>query len=190
MDNRIAEVIEAETTRFAAQCYELYEIPPLGSLVRTGDIYAIVAGAMTTGLEPGRKAVARGKDEATEEAVYESSPQLSRLLRSEVEALVVGYRDGDSIFQYLPPQPARIHGFVYLCPPDEVMEFGASFGFLAILVNAALSVPSDELIAAALRRMSLAHDDPRAFMVAAGKELAVLLSSQYDRLKLVLGRLQ
>jgi len=188
--NKIAEVIEAETAQFAAQCYELYEIPALGSLVKTGDIYGIVAGATTSSLEPGRKPIARGKDEASEEAVYESSPQLSKLLRSEFTAVVVGHQDGDKLRQYLPPQPARIHGFVYLCLPDEVREFSQTFDFLNILTSAALPVPAEELIAAALRQMSRAHEDSRAFLVAAGKELAALLSVDFIRLKNILGRLQ
>ncbi len=187
--DKIAEVIEAGTTQFTAQCYELYELPPLGSLVKTGDIYGIVANATTAGLEPGRKPIARGRDEASEEAVYRSSPQLTKLLRSEFTAVVVGYKDGENLRQYLPPNPARIHAFVYLCPPGEVREFSQTFGFLNILANAALPAPTDELIAAALRRMSPAHEDSRAFLVSAGKELAALLSSQYDQLKSILGRL-
>ena len=188
--DKIAEVIEAETTRFTAQCYDLYELPPLGSLVRTGDIYGIVFNAATSSLEPGRKPLARGRDEATEEDIYKSSPQLTKLLRSEFGAVAAGFKDGDSLRHYLPPQPAKIHAFVYLCQPDEVQEFSKSFNFLDILTSAALPVPPEELIAAALRRMSQAQEDPRAFLVAAGKELAVLLSSQYDRLKSILGRLQ
>jgi len=187
---KIAEVIEASTAQFAAQAYELYGLPPLGSLVRTGDIYGIVGYALTAGLEPGRKPIARGKDEASEEAVYESSPQLAKLLRSEFTAAAVGYKNGDKLYQYLPPQPARIHSFVYLCQPDEVKEFSRSFGFLNILANAALPIPPEELIAAALRQMAKAQEDSRAFLVAAGKELANLLSSDFVRLKNILGRLQ
>jgi hypothetical protein len=187
--NKIAEVIEASTARFTAECYQLYGLPPLGSLVRTGDIYAVVAGARTASLEPGRRAIARGKDEPSEEAVYQASPQLARLLRSEFEAVVVGHKDGDKIKQYLPPQPARIHGFVYLCPPEEVKDFGKAFDFLSILLNENLPVPAEELIAACLRQLSQAHGDGRAFLVAAGKELAGLLSGDYIRLKNILGRL-
>jgi hypothetical protein len=187
---KIAEVIEASTAQFAAQCYELYALPPLGALVRTGDIYGVVGHALTAGLEPGRKPVARGKDEASEEAVYQSSPQLTKLLRSEFTAIVAGYKGGEKIFQYLPPQPARIHGFVYLCQPDEVKEFSRSFGFLNILASATLPVPTEELIAAALRQMASAQGDGRAFLVAAGKELANLLCNEFTRLKNILGRLQ
>ena len=188
--DKIAEVIEASTTQFAAQCYELYELPPLGSLVKTGDIYGIVCNAATASLEPGRRPIARGKDEASEEAVYQSSPQLLKLLRSEFEGVVVGHGEGGKIYHYLPPNPARIHAFVYLCQPEEVREFSRSFGFLNILANSRLPVPADELIAAALRRMSLAHEDPRKFLVAAGKELATLLSHDFSQLKSILGRLQ
>jgi hypothetical protein len=188
--NKIAEVIEASTAQFTAQCYELYGLPPFGSLVSTGDIYAIVGHALTAGLEPGRKAIARGRNEITEEAVYKSSPQLSRLLRSEFIAVAVGYKSGKKIYQYLPPQPARIHSFIYLCQSDEVKEFSRSFGFLGILANASLPIPPEELIAAALRQMATAQEDSRDFLVAAGKELANLLSNDFIRLKDILGRLK
>jgi hypothetical protein len=150
----------------------------------------VVFNALTSSLEPGRRPLARGKDEATEEAIYTSSPQLAKLLRSEFTAAAAGFRDGDRVCHYLPPQPARIHAFVYLCQPDEVKEFSRSLGFLDILTNATLPIPNEELIAAALRQMSLVQDDPQAFLVTAGKELATLLSNQYDRLKSILGRLK
>jgi hypothetical protein len=93
--DKIAEVIEASTAQFMAQSYELYELPPLGSLVKSNDVYGIVCHAETAGLDTGRKPVARGKDEATEEAVYQSSPQLSKLLRSAFTSAAVGFKDGD-----------------------------------------------------------------------------------------------
>ncbi len=187
-------MIEASTTEFVAQCYELYQVPPLGSLVKTGDasveLYGIVCNAATTSLEPGRRPIARGKDEASEEAIFRSSPQLLKLLRSEFSALVVGHRHGDKVCHYLPPQPARIHAFVYQCSPEEVRGFSRSFGFLNLLVNTRTDVPADELIAAALRQMAGSQEDGHAFLVAAGKELAVLLSGQYNQLKSILGRLK
>ena len=64
----------------------------------------------------------------------------------------MGHKSGDRIYQYLPPQPARIHSFAYLCQPDEIKKFSRSFGFLNILTNAALPVPPEEVIAAALGR--------------------------------------
>ncbi len=190
----MGEVIEASTNDFVAQCYELYQSPPLGSLVKTRDLavelYGIVYNATTTSFEPGRRPIARGKDETSEEGIYQASPQLLKLLKSEFSALVVGHRQGDKLHHYLPPKPARIHGFVYLCSPEEVKEFSQSFDFLNILINTRLPVSSDELIAACLRQMSQVYEDRHAFLVAAGKELAILLSSDFNQLKAILGRIK
>ncbi len=195
--DRVGEVIEASTTDFAAQCYELYQSPPLGSLVKTilplegpVELYGIVYNATTASLEPGRRPIARGKDETSEEAVYQQSPQLSKLLRTEFGTLVVGHRENEKLYRYLPPKPARIHGFVYLCSPDEVREFSQSFDFLNILINTHLPVPVVELAAAALRQMSQVYEDRQKFLVAAGKELAILLGGDFNRLKAILSKIK
>jgi hypothetical protein len=191
---RVGEVVEASTTDFVAQCYELYQSPPLGSLVKTRDLplelYGVVYNATTTSLEPGRHPIARGKDEASEEEIYRSSPQLLKLLRTEFSALVVGYRENEKLYRYLPPKPARIHSFAYLCPPEEVKEFSQSFDFLNMLINAHLPVSVDELVAASLRQMSQVYEDRHTFLVSAGKELAILLSGQFNQLKAILGRIR
>ena len=150
----------------------------------------MVCNAATTSLEPGRRPIARGREEKTEEGIYQTSPQLLKLLKSEFGAVVVGHKEGGKLYHYLPPTPARIHGFVYLCTPAEVMEFGQSFDFLNILINASLPVSTEELIAASLRQMSQAYEDPRPFLVAAGKELALLLSGNLSQLKAILGRIK
>ena len=192
--DRVGEVIEASTADFVAQCYELYQSPPFGSLVKTVDLpvelYGIVYNVTTTSLEPGRRPIARGKDEASEEEIYKASPQLLKLLRSEFSALVVGHRQDGKLYHYLPPKPARIHGFVYLCSSEEIKGFSQSFDFLNILVNTHLPVSIDELVAASLRQMSQAYEDRHTFLVAAGKELAILLSGQFNQLKAILGRIR
>jgi len=192
--DRVGEIIEASTTDFVAQCYELYQSPPLGSLVKTTDLpvelYGIVYHATTASLERGRRPIARGKDEASEEEIYRSSPQLLKLLRTEFSALVVGYRENEKLYRYLPPKPARIHSFVYLCSPDEVREFSQSFDFLNILLNAHLQVSVEELIAASLRQMSEVYEDRQRFLVAVGKELAVLLGGEFNRLKSIIGKIK
>jgi hypothetical protein len=193
MDTRLGEVIEASTTEFTAQSYELYRLPPLGTLVKTPvagvDIYGIVYNAATSSLEPGRKPIARGKDETNSEAIYQSNPQLLKLFRSEFEALVVGHKQDGKIYQYLPPQPARIHEFVHQCSPGEVREFSRSPAFLNILLNARVSVAVEELVAASLREIGRVQEDRRAYLVSAGKELAILLGGQYNRLHAILGGL-
>jgi len=191
---RVGEVIEASTTDFTAQCYELYQMPPLGSLVKTGspelELYAVVYNATTTSLEPGRRPIARGRDEESEEAIYKSSPQLEKLLKSEFGALVVGHKVSDKVYHYLPPKPAHIHSFVYLCPSEEVKEFSQSFDFLSILLGTSLALPKDELISACLRQMSQVQEDSHHFLVAAGKELASRLSGDFNQLRAILERMR
>ncbi len=192
--DRVGEVIETSTTEFTAQCYELYQSPPLGSLVKTTDesvtLYGIVYNTTTASIEPGRRPIARGKDDKSEEEIYRSSPQLLKLLRTEFNTLVVGYRENEKLCHYLPPKPARIHSFVYQCQPEEVREFSRSFGFLSILINTHLPVSVDEVIAASLRQMSQVDEDPHRFLVTAGKELAILLGAEFNRLKAILGRMR
>ena len=104
-ENRVGEVIEASTAGFTAQCYELYELPPLGSLAKTRDQgvvqFGVVYRATTSSFEPGRRPIARGKDELSEEALYQANPQLLKLLRSEFGVLVVGHRETDRLHHFL-----------------------------------------------------------------------------------------
>lgn len=194
MINKIGEIVESTSTEFTAECYELNTIPSLGSLVKVTEssleIFGIVCQSGTAGIEPGRRPVARGKDEKSEEAVYQSSPQLLKLLRSEFQVLIVGFKTGEKIYQYLPPQPAHIHAFVHVCSPEEIKQFSQSFDFLSILVNNRLQMPVEELVAATLREMSKAQSDPRSFLVTAGKTLTAMLSGDYRRLKTILARLK
>ena len=91
MPDKIGEVIEASTGQFVAECYELHTPPPLGSLVKTSDgdieIYGVVCNAATESIEPNRRPIARGKEEATEEGIYRQNPQLSKLLRTTFDTL-------------------------------------------------------------------------------------------------------
>ena len=193
-EQRIGEVIEACSRDFVGQCYELYQTPSLGRLVRTRcdtdpdtNLYGVVYNVLTNGMDPTRRPVARGKDETDEDEIYRASPQLMKLLKSEFHVLVIGCQKEDQIFQHLPPVPARIHGFVYLCTPEEVKQFSRSFDFLNILLKTHLDIPTEELVGAVLRQMSEVYGLERhVFLVSAGKELANLLSTDYSQLRIIL----
>ncbi|MFA5628717.1 MAG: hypothetical protein WC958_00415 [Dehalococcoidales bacterium] len=191
---RIGEVIQSSTLGFAAQCYELDDFPPLGALVETqsGDnrVYGIVFNAATEAIEPGRKPLARGKNETSEEALYNANPQIAKLLKSEFQALAVGFKKDAKIWRYLPEQPVAIHSFVYLSPPADILEFSRSFEFLNTLLNSNITLAHEELIAACLRQMSAVQEDKHAFLVAAGKHLATGLSNDFNRLRTILERIK
>ena len=213
MSSKIGEVIEASTGEFIAQCYELHLPPPFGSLVKTREgeveIYGVVSGAATTSIEQGRRPIARGREENDEEDIYRASPQLEKLLRTDFTALVVGHREGgggreseegggsgetekgkkgEKLYHYLPPRPARIHSFVYFCDREEAVQFSQSLDFLSILVGA--GGQADELIAASLRHVAAAQQEPQDFLTRAGKELAVLLGGETNRLNTILRRIK
>ena len=191
-DTRVGEVVEASTSGFVAQCHRLYDAPPLGALVRCGPpaaaVYAIVAEVATRSLDPGRRPTAVGHEDDTDDDVYRRNPQLSRLLSTEITAVTVAHVAGDSLLRYLPPSPPRIHAFVSLCTTAELRRLSDSLDFLPGVLSAPVASP-DDVAAAFLRQAAAAHDDPEAFLVAAGRNLAVLLGAQVPRLNSLLKRL-
>ncbi len=192
--DKIGEVVESSTSQITAQCYELNQAPPLGSLVKTEvgtvSVYAVVNQVITASVEPGRRAIARGKDEVDETAVYRENPQLLKLLRTDFTAMVVGHRQQTKLHHYLPPQPARLHSFVFICEPQELQEFSKCFDCLSLLLAAQPAGLGDELIAAFLRQAAQSHKERHSFLVSAGKELAVLLNGQTSRLNAILRRIK
>ncbi|MEJ2047492.1 MAG: hypothetical protein P8X92_05535 [Dehalococcoidia bacterium] len=193
-DSRIGEVVVSSTGGFTAQCYELYSFPPLGSLVKCREaeheIYAITSNASTSSLESGRHPIARGMAEESEEGVFKTNPQLSQLLKSEFEAVIAGYGLSGSIRYQLPPKPARIHSFVYRCSSEEINRFSGSFEFLSLICASYSQVPVEELISACIRQMAEASHEPQEFMLKAGKNLASLFGSDFQKLKTILTRLR
>ncbi len=194
LDFRVGEVIETSTSRFVAHCYDLHGAPALGSLVRTGApdraVFGLVAGVSTTGIDPGRRPVARGRQETDPAEIFKKNPQLTRLFRTEFEAIIVGHADGGTIRQALPPTPPRVHDFVYLCRPDEAVRFTERLDFLALVLEQPAPAPADELIAAAVRQAAGHRPHPDEFLVRAGRELARLLALDPVRLQLLLRRLK
>ena len=187
-DTRFGEVVEASLDRLIGQCHRLYEAPPLGTLVRAGDVYAVVEGVATTALDPARRVIARGADASTEADVYREHPQLEKLLRTDVTLAVVGHRESGEVRQYLPPLPPRIHTFLQVCPPDEIRAFMGRFDFLALLVRQGQPT-GDDVLAAVLRQAAAAFDAPRDFLLAGGRAAAALLANDTARLNAILRRL-
>ena len=190
MREKIAEVVEATSAGFVGQCYELYRAPSLGAFVRVGEppLFAVVHNVTTGALDPGRRVIARGAEEESEAAVYDSNPQLARLLSTHVEALFVGYAGDDGLRHGLPPSPPRIHAFVYACDSDDVASFTQRFDFLRLLVRS-LSSTADDTVAACLRGAAASRPEPERFLLAAGRALAQVLAGDVGRLSAILRRI-
>lgn len=194
MNERLGEILEASSRDFLAECYQLHQAPPLGSLVRTSDgamnIYGAIYAAETSGIEPGRRLLARGRHLATEEDIFRENPQLALLLRTTFRAAVVGHGQGEAIRPYLPPRPARVHSFVFAGTEAEVVALTGSLDFLPLLLSAPTEGPVDEVVAACLRQAAQVHADSEGFLLRAGRELAFHLGDNPKRLEAILRRLR
>ena len=187
---RVGEVTAADSVSFAAQCYGLYNAPPLGALTRAGEppIYGVVQRVRTEPLDPSRPVLARGQAAESVAEVYRENPQLERLLTTRFDALIVGYAEGGREWQGLPPHPPPLHSFVYRCGPAEVARFTANLDFLRLLLNSGPPL-AEEVTAACLRLAAAAAPDPAAFTRRAGRALAAELAGDAARLSALMRRL-
>ena len=170
-----------------------FDPPP--SQIRSGiglppAVYALVYGANTASLEPNRRPSALGF--ADEDEMRLQQPQIFELLRTEFSGLLIAYSEGEGkpLRRHLPPLPPRIHSRVYPCTPEETRLLTEDLSFLRGLLlpsgGALAGVPSDELAAACLRQAREAHPDDQAFLLKAGRALATLLATDYERLQAIL----
>jgi hypothetical protein len=188
-DAEIGEVIGSSNTEFIAESALLHNSPPFGSFIKVKareTIYAVVCNAYTHSLEPNRLAIAYHR---SEQELRDEQPQIFELLKTKFEAVIIGYECEGAIRYHLPPQPPRLHSFVYTCQPLEVRRLTAHFWFFRFLMNNE-KAPRDELIVATIRAAYAAHPDERAFLVKAGKELAKLIGDDYEMLSSILRRIQ
>lgn len=193
MPTKIGEVIETNTTSFVAECYRLHTPPPLGSLVSTVEgelvIFGIVYNTVTESSDPGRRVVARGRDFSDVEDIYREHPQISKLLRTTFNSLLIGHQEKEHVRYYLPPYPPRVHNFVFLCDHDQILQFTQSLDFLSSLLAMRQAI-IDEAICAFIRQSANVHDDRSSFLVKSGKQLATLLSGELSRLNTILRRIR
>jgi hypothetical protein len=190
--NKIAEVVAGTNTSFTAHCYKLNAAPSLGSLVKTGmdddGIYGVVYLMETHGREPGRQVFARGEKLDNEEEIYRENPQLEKLLVTEINVLVLGYKQNGNIYHFLPPQPPTIHSFVFVCD-DMMADFTMSLSCLRLIAEANIPVSVDEIMATFLRRASKYHEEPDEFRIKAGRELVRIYGGDIRRVNSMLMRL-
>ena len=80
--------------------------------------------------------------------------------------------------------------WLYQCSAGETRAFTSRFDYFRLVLDAH-EVPADELLAASLRAGAAARPQPERedFLVAAGRELARLLSGDPARLEGLLRRL-
>ena len=185
----IGEIIDTSVAEFSAQACLLNVAPPFGGFVKvTGPertVYGVVYAIHTGSLEPGGRAVLRGRDGMRDRAIFDQNPDLEQLLRTEFSALIVGYQEGGALRSYLPPSPPPLHWSVVECDSSEIATFTVRLDYLRTILSAP-DAPVDALLAANVRLAGASHPDERGFKVQAGRELATLLKHDYPRLTSIL----
>jgi hypothetical protein len=192
----IAEVIETSTTEFLSQCLATEELklapmPDFGSFVKARDeetgnqILAVVYAATTAPIDSVHRARALGLSIAE---LQEEQPQIFAMLKTEFKSIVVGYADPlGRYLQYLPPRSPQIHQSVYQCPSEEVVAFSEQLDFLRPLLEVT-GAPADALTAATMRNVYALRQFDREWLVAAGRNLSLILREDYDRLRHILSQ--
>jgi len=184
----IGEVIESRTSEFVAESVEFDQVPAFGSFVKVRDgnrtIYGIVSGAYTGSLDGSGRAKAFFK---SMEELQMEQPQIFSLLRTEFSCVIIGYREGDRYCPYYPPAHPRLHLPVEAADEEEILGITRSMGYL----NRTLGSPAgdgEELTAAALRNVAYLQDNPREYVLKAGRELLKMLGYDTQRLKNIIER--
>tara|TARA_Y100000814_G_scaffold105731_1_gene74467 strand:+ start:3488 stop:4093 length:606 start_codon:yes stop_codon:yes gene_type:complete len=184
--NPIAEIIESSTKSLVVQCYELYQAPKLGTLIKTLDdpsIIGIVYNVFTEPLDPSRRPIARGPFKNEPEKLYEDNPHLSLLFRTQAEIFILGHSDQLKDYRYeLPLLPAKIHTGISLLDEKEILAFTNTGTFLELLIEG-LDIITEEIFSISIRRISGYHNDAEKFLFDTGKDVAS--NFPHDQQKLI-----
>ena len=190
---RIGEIVATSSSSLTAASFTLHQPPPLGSLVKVTmeearlRVYGVVSFGTTTGFDPGRRVVRRSTADVQDAVIYAEHPQLEKTLRTEFQALLVGYDEPDGrTYQHLPPQPPPLHYSVCDCDAGEVRRFSQRHDHFRILLQTMGELPSEQLLAAHIREIYAARGNDVEWLAAAAREVAALLKGEYDRLMGVL----
>jgi hypothetical protein len=185
----IGEIVDTAVAEFSAQACELNKAPAFGSFVKVTvperAVYGVVYAIHTGGLEPGSRAVLRGRDGMRDHEIFDQNPDLEQLLRTEFSARIIGYAEGSSMRWYLPPSPPPLHWSVVECDRDETAALTTRLDYFRTILSAN-DAPVDALLAANIRLAGTAHLDETTFRLRAGRELATLLKHDYPRLTAIL----
>jgi hypothetical protein len=183
----IGEIIETTSLGFLAESLTLHQPPDLGELVKVnidGRCYClgVVCYGTTASPDTGRRAVRRSEEDVVDEGVYRAHPQLARLLQTLFRVVLVGWQDGDRVRQTLPPSPPPLHHTVHVAEAQEVRELTQNLAYFRLLLAARCETPSEQVLAAHIRRMVERRGNDGTWLERAARESAVLLKRDHERL--------
>lgn len=189
----VGRVLRASTRGFTVGCRVMQpDIPAFGSFVRAEarapecSILGLITDvAVEDDLFVRRFIIA----DPPEEVVRDQRE--NRQVPIEVSVLAIGYCQGDDVVQRIPPQPPVTMDYLYPCTAEQVVGFTGRLDYFRLVLDAP-GVAADELLAASLQIAARARlpEERETFLVAAGRELARLLSADLLRLDCLLQQIR
>lgn len=203
----IAEIIETTSTRFQAECSSVDQPPPLGSFVKVcprgsscsgsedpfgdqlapdGATFALVTTIASGSGDPNRRPAAYGLEE---EDLANEQPQIAELLTTCFGAQVIGHVANGRVVSYVPGRPPALHARVYSASDVEVRALTERLDYVRSVLNGSGPTGGDEVIAASIRAGCAARGNEGTYLREAGKQLALMLRDDYDRLSAIVRKL-
>lgn len=187
-----AEIIESSLYAWRAQTWQWDNLPSLGALVtiqtNQRTLFGIIHEISTQSRDSSHYPHPYQK---TEEELRREQPQIFHFLQTTFTCFPVGYYENNNVWYQIPPQPPKIHDFVYNPSPEMQKLFFSHHGYLHVLLGISPHVAHlDELLLALLKQAiisgALNHDRWTELITT----FSLLIGNDYRRLKLFLQRLQ
>lgn len=196
----IGEVLSSSITGFVAEAWTDDEsqakakgmLPTFGSFIKAHSeerklsVFAVVYDIITGPVDQLHKPTAL---RMTRAQLKQEQPQIFSLLKTELHAAVIGYKQSGRCVSMLPPFPPEVHDFVYFPSQDELLDLSENLDFLRMLTLVP-GVPADELMAATIRSAAKARHDEYDYLVEAGRHVSRLFRDDYDRLGYILAKIR
>lgn len=196
----VGEVLSSTITSFTAEAWVddaantkvPITIPSFGSFIKSYSeekrlsVFAVVYNIITGPTDQNHKPAAL---RMTRSELKREQPQIFSLLKTELHAAIVGYKQGNACVTGLPPFPPEIHDFVFFVSDEELFELSESLEYLRMLQGVP-GVPVDELLAATIRQAAKMQRDEYKYLVAAGQQISRLFRDDYDRLGAILCKIR
>ena len=192
MQDPFAEVIESSSIKIVAQCWNNDIIPSFGEFIavrgETRTIYALVHyvhtdfGDMPRRPTPFKKTLAELKRE---------QPQIFEFLASTFMCIPIAYTRKAITIHALPPEPPRIHEFIFPLTITELeILFDKKYFLMHVFGMQQQLSNIDELLLACIRFVHQKKQFPLPYYVDLLDTYALLVNNEYKRVKLFAQRLE
>jgi len=187
-----AEIIESSLTSFTARSWQWDSFPSLGSLIYTaqGDriVYGLVHSIKTGSFDESRTPFAYKKTEAE---LKKELPHIFELLKTDFQALILGYKEAETINYVCTPEPPKIHSFIANTSAQMSIEFLQSTHYLYLIFSMQKELFNiDELLLSFVYYQQKNNVFDANHINSFIDTFCLLSGNDYKRLKVFLHRLQ